>query len=397
MKSAIVFLETYMAAGSDTVAKCILENLNFPEIHLFINKNHDVRILKLDDMPKHIKVHYYGLFTPSELSVYAMQISNKFLKYTIRLLNLIIRYPLVLCSIVYFYLKFKKINYNIFIAINGGYPAAEYCRSSCLSASLLSRGKVFHIFFNKPSKSFLLFMLFEKYYDAYLDKNIQFICDSTINAKELQINRNINQKVKVVHNGLPIVQPKKYNFEHKQKLTILNVAIFEDRKNQIFLLEVLNVLLNNGYDNFILKLIGYETEAGYLKKMARIIEKYGLKKHVEILDFTTELSIHYLESDIFVLSSKAESFPVVVLEALRFGLPVISTNVGGVNEQVIDGFNGFLLDSLDYQGMAKKIQYFIDDYSLCKDLGRNSYKYFLDNFSVHQMMNNYNLIFEDNV
>lgn len=395
MKTAIVFLETYMAAGSDTVAKAILENLSYEVIHLFINQNCDKRILKLDTMPKHIKIHYYGIVTPSTLSVYAIRISNKLLKNSIRFLNLVIRYPLIIFSIAYFYIKFKKIDYSVFISINGGYPAAEYCRSACLASSLLSKGKVFHVFFNKPTKSFSIFKFFESCYDSYLDKKVCFICDSAVNAKELNITRNINQKVKVVHNGLPIVKPKVYDLVRKQKFTILNVAIFDDRKNQIFLLEALNVLINNGYDDFVLKFIGYEAEAGYLEKMNRTIEKYHLKKYVEILTFTTELNIHYLESDIFVLSSKAESFPVVVLEALRFGLPVVSTNVGGVNEQILDGFNGFLIDSVEPEKMADKIQYFIDNYYLCRTYGANSYKYFLDNFSIQKMKDEYNLIFKD--
>ena len=67
MKTAIVFLETYYAAGSDKVSKIIFENLEFSDIHIFVNKSYDPRILELDNITNNnIKVHYYSLFTTSQ-------------------------------------------------------------------------------------------------------------------------------------------------------------------------------------------------------------------------------------------------------------------------------------------------------------------------------------------
>lgn len=60
--------------------------------------------------------------------------------------------------------------------------------------------------------------------------------------------------------------------------------------------------------------------------------KYGEEKYV-----------FFRQSDIFVLPSYTEAFPVSILEAMFFGLPVVASNVGGVSAEVEDGVNGYLL------------------------------------------------------
>jgi glycosyltransferase involved in cell wall biosynthesis len=47
------------------------------------------------------------------------------------------------------------------------------------------------------------------------------------------------------------------------------------------------------------------------------------------------------------MASKMESLPMVIIEALRYGLPIISTNVGGINELVKNNFNGFLINNFN--------------------------------------------------
>lgn len=392
MKKAIVFLETYHAAGSDKVAKSIYENLEYDEIDLFVNKGVDARILNFENIPKHVNVHYYSLFTPSNLSLLASRQKNLLIKFIIRFINLLIRYPLIAVSIPYFYLKFINIKFDVFISINGGYPAAEYCRSACVSASMLIKSNIFHIFFNKPAKSFLFFSIIEKYYDKYLDRHVQFICDSSVNAKILNDVRNINQNVKVVHNGLPIVPQKSYSLDPSKIFVMLNIAIFEDRKNQLLLIEMIADLVNDGYTNILLKLVGYETQAGYLDRMNRLIKKYNLKKYILIYEFTTDLESFYRDSDIFLLSSKGESFPIVILEALRYGLPIISTNVGDVSKQIKSHYNGFLIEDFNKKDMAEKVKYLMDHRDKCMHFGNNSYNHFLNYFSLDEMIIQYKKI-----
>ena len=73
-----------------------------------------------------------------------------------------------------------------------------------------------------------------------------------------------------------------------------------------------------------------------------------------------QISIHekhqfLRKADIFVLPTLNDTFPLVLLEAMQFGLPVISTFEGGIPEIVEDHITGFLVKQNDVQGLAEKI------------------------------------------
>ena len=66
------------------------------------------------------------------------------------------------------------------------------------------------------------------------------------------------------------------------------------------------------------------------------------------------------QSDILVLPSYNEGLPIAILEALSYGLPVISTNVGSISEAVIDGTNGFLYTPGDVDKLAMNMKQIVE-------------------------------------
>ena len=68
-----------------------------------------------------------------------------------------------------------------------------------------------------------------------------------------------------------------------------------------------------------------------------------------------------LESDLFLLPSYNEGMPMAILEAMGYGLPIISTNVGGIPKLVNNGENGFLLKPGDIEGFAEKIIFYLNN------------------------------------
>jgi glycosyltransferase involved in cell wall biosynthesis len=66
------------------------------------------------------------------------------------------------------------------------------------------------------------------------------------------------------------------------------------------------------------------------------------------------------DADIFVLTSRMESMPNVLLEAFSRSLPVVCTDVGGVGELVRDGVNGWLCPSEDVEGLARRIHELVE-------------------------------------
>lgn len=92
----------------------------------------------------------------------------------------------------------------------------------------------------------------------------------------------------------------------------------------------------------------------------------------------------YSKSSIFVLPSIcAEGFPLVILEAMKHGLPVITTNVGGQAELVRQGFNGELVNPSESKRLAEKISFLLSHPELRKVLGQNA-KTFVGNFGAKE-------------
>ncbi len=93
------------------------------------------------------------------------------------------------------------------------------------------------------------------------------------------------------------------------------------------------------------------------------VDFVGAKSQDEVVEILAE-------ADLFVLPSYAEGVPVVVMEALGSGLPVVATFVGGMAELVEDGVTGFLVRPTDPDQLADRIGRLVDDPELRRKLGR---------------------------
>lgn len=96
------------------------------------------------------------------------------------------------------------------------------------------------------------------------------------------------------------------------------------------------------------------------------VAKNKLDKYVNFLGWIAgEEKIKQLsKNQVFVLPSYNEGLPVSILEALSFGMPVISTQVGSISEVVMEAENGFLVEPGDIEGIAKAITEMIFNYTL---------------------------------
>jgi teichuronic acid biosynthesis glycosyltransferase TuaC len=97
----------------------------------------------------------------------------------------------------------------------------------------------------------------------------------------------------------------------------------------------------------------------------------------------------YQDADIFVLTSLSEGMPSVILEAMGCGLPIVASDVGGNNEIVQEGKNGFLIKDDDVITLAEKLTTLINNPALRKEMGLSSRERSLE-FDWKNIMNRYN-------
>lgn len=142
--------------------------------------------------------------------------------------------------------------------------------------------------------------------------------------------------------------------------TIIHISCFEDKsKNISGLLESLKIVDEKGID-FQCTLIGEGMDFEMMKQKAeslQLINKVSFTGLLEGQALADELS----SGDFLVLSSNYENMPVVILEALASGLPVVSTNVGGIKE-MIDETKGILVEPRNQEALAEAIIKMIETY-----------------------------------
>jgi glycosyltransferase involved in cell wall biosynthesis len=85
-----------------------------------------------------------------------------------------------------------------------------------------------------------------------------------------------------------------------------------------------------------------------------------------------ELGALYSACDVFVCPSLAEAGPLVTLEAMASGLPIVGTRVGGMPDQIVEGSNGFLVDAGDWMALADRIAFLVDNPGEQARMGANS-------------------------
>lgn len=153
------------------------------------------------------------------------------------------------------------------------------------------------------------------------------------------------------------------------------------RKGQRIIIDALHNLPKDILKQTHLDLIG---DGGERPVLEGLVHEYGLDEHVRFLGMVPNVEVYkYLaENNIYLLMSKNEGLPISIIEAMRAGLPIISTNVSGIPELVDVGHNGILLnpDVNELTVLLSKLPNY--DWEL---MGKNSRKRFEKEFTFERM------------
>lgn len=154
---------------------------------------------------------------------------------------------------------------------------------------------------------------------------------------------------------------------------IISVGRLEEVKDFYTLILVFSVIVKK-YPNYVLKIIG---EGSMREKLEEQIKNCNLEKKVILTGKLNENEINneFLKSDIFVLTSKSESFSLVLCEAMNYGIPCVAFDVDvGPREIIQNGKNGFLIEDRNIDLMIKKIDGLLSNNDIRKKMGIDAKK-----------------------
>ncbi|NNK83026.1 MAG: N-acetyl-alpha-D-glucosaminyl L-malate synthase BshA [Flavobacteriaceae bacterium] len=170
---------------------------------------------------------------------------------------------------------------------------------------------------------------------------------------------------------------------------ITHISNFRKVKRIPDIIKVFNIIQKEVPSKLVM--IGEGPEKKEAKKLAK---KLGIYDKVLFLGNSYEIDRILSYSDLFMLPSETESFGLSALEAMASGVPVISTNAGGLPEVNVHGVSGYLSNVGDIEDMSKNAIHILGDDKRLESFKTNSRKE-AQKFDLHQIVPQYEAIYED--
>lgn len=219
--------------------------------------------------------------------------------------------------------------------------------------------------------------LLGKYY-RYVFKNTEVICLSELLVED--IGHLHTGKVHILPNGIPQV-----NFENRNQITdapvrLLYLSNLIKGKGILILIEAVEMVKKHGHA-FHLRIAGPEHDVDY-KTLAALIEKKRLGTDVTLVGprYGNEKYTEFMEADVFILPSDYDTFGLVLLEAMQFGVPCISTTVGGIPDVLGEG-RGLLITEITPEALARAIEHLIQHPEERKRMSVSGFGHYQEKFT----------------
>lgn len=282
------------------------------------------------------------------------------------------------------------------------YDAVIVSEYSQLMSILVSRLHKNTYIYNGPYYNMFKIPFVEKIYDNLfikaINKNVVKVFSKTERAKRFIEEKGITN-VEVVGVGLDV---RKFDEEkHIKEITksllkkmenkrnILYVGAIIKRKNVELILNAFNeIKKNEKYDDVQLIMIGKGDEK-YVNRCFELMSEEAKKNviHQQFIE-NAQLKFIYEEADIFLLPSLQEIFGMVLLEAMYFGVPVISSNSAGGETLIENNKNGIIVSDFNKEQWEEKICFLLDNKEIRTSIGRRASNTIKSQFMWESIVNN---------
>ncbi|MEI7475084.1 MAG: glycosyltransferase family 4 protein [bacterium] len=215
--------------------------------------------------------------------------------------------------------------------------------------------------------------------------NVDLILVLSNQWKEIIANKTSNKNIEVLYNPIVIKTPvDSYN----EVVNILFMGRIGQRKGAYDIIEAAKLLRDQ---NIKITMCG----DGEVSQIREIVSQNSLENIINVSGWIKGKDVEdaYKNADIFILPSYNEGLPMSILEAMSYGLPIISTNIAGIPEQVIENENGFLITPGDVKTLAEKISVLSSDKQLREKMGARSYSIAKEKFDINVIVAQLNEIY----
>lgn len=181
--------------------------------------------------------------------------------------------------------------------------------------------------------------------------------------------------IQSIYSGIDLAIPEKIHPAEipvgwDRKYILLNVGAICDQKDHKTLILAVEELRRLTAIDFGVIILG--RDEGLKGELEQMIERQSLQDSLYFAGFVDDISPYFHRADAFVSSSKYEGLGTSILEAMKYGLPIISTDAGGVQEYLQDGINALLSRVGDYKTLAAKIKIVMEDKIFSQKISKNS-------------------------
>lgn len=198
----------------------------------------------------------------------------------------------------------------------------------------------------------------------------------------------------VMDNGIAIpseikIAPKPLN--RKNKIHLLYIGALNENKGTFIFPEIARILKQKELD-FIFDLVGEWSSQEEKDRFFLMINALQVQKsfvmHGLVIDYSKWS--YFERADLFIFPSFNEGQPIVILEALAFGIPIISSGVGLIPETITNGINGIIIEQIQGSRFAQEIMYLLNDDKLYHDISANNIKLYQERYSKEIYIRNFN-------
>ena len=249
-------------------------------------------------------------------------------------------------------------------------------------------------FVAKIVRIFVKFKLFCREANETHDKTLKFkIADILLNflvLKLVMVAEAVKQsylsydsyhknKMTVLYNGVEIPEITREK-KIQDPIKILAVGSLTPKKGFLDLIAIIRDYVGKNHSNFILEIVG---DGPLLSEINLEIKRFNLEDKIKCLEGMDKASLvqKYLDSDIFVLTSKKEGCPNVLLEAASYGLAPVCFGVGAVPEIIENNISGFVVPKGDKEAFGLALSNLLCDPKRVVEMGSRARKRMIDRFS----------------